>query len=657
MPKQKHNKLQKKNKVGSADFKKNFETKKKKQKVGKGRVAAANATSTEVSARALAMPHSSILRPGKEDRVLVTQRNLSLDELLVQTRHVNAGVRRDALGGLRELISQHGAMLRVRMSDILGRAVELLLDSDQATRQALLLLLGTAFQQISERIIDPFLELLVVYINSAIAHSTPSMRLDAMGALRVTIEAYPKAIAPRLGGLLPPLFQLLSAAEGDKNNRLERRMTMLRTLFLTLQCVAGAATPDASSQTGGADARWTATGTRGIEVFSPSQSLTAGSGTVLAAVALPKTSGSEKAPLEEVKAFVPELLPQVWQCWLECCPSNLADRARHAHDLLLIVRLLLQLFRPTTPPQSGQPSGLGLPVPSTFVAETRRHLLVHCPLRPGADGSEGTVPVLPDQRGAEGVATVLAAVDVAVCELIVLVAAGGNGGDSQLAKSKSKRRSSDAPAPDVWYKETQDMIMQLLRDESAGTALRGVAAADGIAAFDTAGRLVHVASALVRVTTPTEATAIWEGLTALFKRSRRAEVVQRHIFALWTADPDAVPRALRKDWLLVLFRLLWELQTSDETLTLAILSSVLECLRRRRRRLVLGSDQGGTAADMVLGSSGENAVGDAVEKLHAAIIPFFCQRTATRKRRQSSPAKPGAWTCIYPIKRLSHQPL
>ena len=200
------------------------------------------------------------------------------------------------------------------------------------------------------------------------------------------------------------------------------------------------------------------------------------------------------------------------------------------------------------------------------------------------------------------------------------------------------------------------MIMQLLRDESAGTALRGVAAADGIAAFDTAGRLVHVASALVRVTTPTEATAIWEGLTALFKRSRRAEVVQRHIFALWTADPDAVPRALRKDWLLVLFRLLWELQTSDETLTLAILSSVLECLRRRRRRLVLGSDQGGTAADMVLGSSGENAVGDTVEKLHAAIIPFFCQRTATRKRRQSSPAKPGAWTCIYPIKRLSLTP-
>ena len=150
MPKQKHNKLQKKNKVGSADFKKNFEIKKKKGKVGQGKVAGANATSTEISAKALAMPHSSILRASKEERGLVTQRNLSLDELLVQTRHVNAGVRKEALVGLRELVTEHGVMLRVRMSDILGRAVELLLDSDQGTRQALQDLLRTAFQQISE---------------------------------------------------------------------------------------------------------------------------------------------------------------------------------------------------------------------------------------------------------------------------------------------------------------------------------------------------------------------------------------------------------------------------------------------------------------------------------------------------------------------------
>lgn len=150
MPKQKHNKLQKKNKIGSADFKKNFDIKKKKGKVGKGKVAGANATSTEVSAKALAMPHSSILKASKEERGLVTQRNLSLDELLVQTRHANAGVRREALVGLRELISEHRLMLRVRMSDILGRAVELLLDSDQGTRHALQDLLRTAFQQINE---------------------------------------------------------------------------------------------------------------------------------------------------------------------------------------------------------------------------------------------------------------------------------------------------------------------------------------------------------------------------------------------------------------------------------------------------------------------------------------------------------------------------
>jgi hypothetical protein len=59
-----------------------------------------------------------------------------------------------------------------------------------------------------QRIIAPFLELLVVYIKSAIAHSTPSMRLDAMGILRVAIDAYPRAIASRLPGLFPLLFQV-----------------------------------------------------------------------------------------------------------------------------------------------------------------------------------------------------------------------------------------------------------------------------------------------------------------------------------------------------------------------------------------------------------------------------------------------------------------
>ena len=663
MPKQKHNKLQQKNKLGSADFKKNFDIKKKKGKVGKGKVAGANATSTQISAKALAMPHSSILKASKDERGLVTARNLSLDELLVQTRHVSGSVRREALVGLRELISEHGTMLRVRMSDILGRAVELLLDSDQSTRQALQLLLQTAFEQISERIIAPFLELLVVYIKSAIAHSTPSMRLDAMGALRVAIAAYPNAIAPRLGGLFPLLFQLLSAAEGDKNNKLERRMTMLRTLFVTLQCAAGEAHRDATataavaaapvaaeepSASTPADARWTATGTRNVEAFIPRQQSVCSDARSNVNVMSTDGSSGTASSMREIEAFVPVLLPQVWQCWLECCPADLADRARHSRDLLLIMRLLLQLFRPT----SHQPSGLGLPVPPNFVSELRRHVLTHCPLRPGADGSAGTIPVMAGQTGTEGVATILAAVDVAVCELVAMVAVGDTNGDGGSAAAlvqsspKQQRKSAASPhrsqavavAPQyVWYRRVHDMTLQLLTDESAAVARKGVAAADGIAAFDTGEALVRVASTLLRVSEPAEATALWGGMTTLFKRSRPSEAVQGHLFDLWASDPDAVPASLWKDWLMVLFKLLWELQlqSTNEALSLAILCSLLGCLRRRRKQLIRKGDE-----DTVLGW-GEDTIADNIEALQKAFIPFFCQRTTSRKRRQSAPARLG----------------
>lgn len=655
MPKANFNKLQHKNKLGSADFKRNFDIKKKKGKVGKGKVAGANATSTAISSRALAMPHSSILKGSKEERGLVTARNLSLDELLVQTRHVTGNVRREALVGMRELISEHGTMLRVRMSDILGRAVELLLDPDQSTRQALQLLLQTAFEQINERVVAPFLELFVVYIKSAIAHSTPSMRLDAMGALRVAIAAYPNAIAPRLGGLFPVLFQLLSAAEGDKNNKLERRLAMLRTLFVTLQCAAGeaqrdaAAAPDAAEEASTPDgARWTATGTKNVEAFIPRQHSVCSDarGNV---VATGGSSGDTASYMREIEAFVPVLLPQVWQCWLECCPADLADRARYSRDLLLIMRLLLQLFRP----KSHQPSGLGLPVPPNFVSEMRRHVLTHCPLRPGADGSAGTIPVMAGQTGTEGVSTILAAVDVAVCELVAMVAAGDTNGDggsaAALTQSSPKQQRKAAASPHrsqavavgaqyVWYRRVHDMTLQLLTDESAAAARKGVAAADGIAAFDTGEALVRVASTLLRVSQPTEAGALWGGMTALFKRSRPTEAVQRHLFDLWASDPEAVPASLWKDWLMVLFKLLWELQSTDEGLSLAILCSLLGCLRRRRKQLIRKGDE-----DTVLGW-GEDTIADNIEALQKAFIPFFCQRTTSRKRRQSAPARLGGET-------------
>ena len=229
------------------------------------------------------------------------------------------------------------------------------------------------------------------------------------------------------------------------------------------------------------------------------------------------------------------LLPQVWQCWLECCPADLTDRVHHSRDLLLIIRLLLQLFRPS----SHNPAGLGLPVPPNFLSEIRRHILTHCPFRPGADGSQGNV-AMAGQTGTEGVVSILAAVDVAVCELVATVAVGDttsdDGSTATAIQSQPKAPSGATNVVSsqyVWYRPVHDMALELLTDESATNVLRGVSAADGIAAFDTGAVLVKVAHTLLRLSQPDDANDIWSGLTALFRRSRPREAMQRHLFKLW----------------------------------------------------------------------------------------------------------------------------
>ena len=136
---------------------------------------------------------------------------------------------------------------------------------------------------------------------------------------------------------------------------------------------------------------------------------------------------------------------------------------------------------------------------------------------------------------------------------------------------------------------------------------------------------------------PVQALGIWYGPYPSEDKSISTSVQlfvnSQHV--LNATDPNAVPSSLWKDWLLVLFKLLWDLKATDEALSHAILCSLLTCLRHRRKQLVICADE-----EEVL-QSGEATIADRIESLQKAFIPFFCQRTTSRKRRQSAPAKLG----------------
>lgn len=102
-------------------------------------------------------------------------------------------------------------------------------------------------------------------------------------------------------------LQLLSAAEGDKNNKLERRMVMLRTLLVTLQCAAGSGQVDKDSAQAeqGAGMLWKAEGAVPPEAFLPRQSSDGRDARAAVAEFLTISAENSLPDSLEIDAFVP----------------------------------------------------------------------------------------------------------------------------------------------------------------------------------------------------------------------------------------------------------------------------------------------------------------------------------------------------------------
>jgi hypothetical protein len=587
---------------------------------------------------------------------------------------------------------------------------------------------------LSQQLIAPFLEEVVVYLRSAIAHPTPSLRLDAMAALRLVIEAYPTAIGPRLPELYQPLFQLLSspsAAGGggsgggaSQGNQLERRAAMLQTLLLTLQCAAcpspGTKSTYGNVRRGCHEVDVAVAAAVRVEAFVPGRKfddprLWSGSTAAVAVPLVHSVASGSRGINDETAAHVPVrglsacshvghlfacmadcwarasqlLLQQLWQVWLECCPSDWSQRRRYARNLLLVVRLLLQLFRPNNSADmkrtGQQPKGLGLRWPPNFPTDVRRYLLVHCPMRLGNEGGSSggdnvggkhAVEQVPERnRGdMDTVDTVLTAVDVAICELVLLISAESRGA---AALTAAERLLLGRSAPDnkhlaqvhqpAWKSRVFELVVQLMRDRSMemATALRGVvgvrraadlgasAGASSSVSYDTGGALVRVSRALLHqldadttaspvggvlsIALPTAssslAPALWDGCTQLFHRAKASDAVKRQMFEFFAAAPDTVPAPYREKWLRVLCKLLCDLRTLDAGFTTAILSLLLHCLRRRRC-----SASDGGAVHTIEGCGNLSHVGATIEESQAGLTPFFYYRGTTRgQQRRGSP--------------------
>ncbi|KAF8323059.1 hypothetical protein DL93DRAFT_618999 [Clavulina sp. PMI_390] len=176
-----------KKKEKTADFTK------AKLKLGKGKQAASNATDTSFKARSIALPKQSI-SVVKDESAPTTKRNHTLDELLVQMKHYSPAVRKDAIGGIRELLSENPELIEDSLHSLLNRCVGLISDEDAMVRKSLISLLAWLLPTIPPDNLSPHAPLLMLFTTSALSHIFPEIRVDGVRFVDILLQVVPNVV-------------------------------------------------------------------------------------------------------------------------------------------------------------------------------------------------------------------------------------------------------------------------------------------------------------------------------------------------------------------------------------------------------------------------------------------------------------------------------
>ncbi|KAJ3868716.1 hypothetical protein EV359DRAFT_31693 [Lentinula novae-zelandiae] len=177
----------KRRKEKAADFAK------AKLKLGKGKQAPSNAIDTSFKARSIALPSQSIAVE-KDDSAPTTRRKLSLDDLIVNIKHHNPGTRKDTIFGFRELLDAHWELIDSSLPILINVTVRIIGDEDASVRKALLSFYSWLIPRIPKEDLVPHAPLILLFTSSAQTHIFPEIRIDAIRFLNIFLEYFPEVI-------------------------------------------------------------------------------------------------------------------------------------------------------------------------------------------------------------------------------------------------------------------------------------------------------------------------------------------------------------------------------------------------------------------------------------------------------------------------------
>ncbi|XP_024016945.1 uncharacterized protein LOC21387601 isoform X2 [Morus notabilis] len=179
-------------KASKKQQKRGVDFKKIKRKIGRKLPPPKNATNTEIKSKAIILPEQSVA--SEKAGLAVNKKGLTLKELLQQTSHHNAKVRKDALVGIRDLLLKHPAELTLHKYAVIEKLRERIGDDDKVVRETLYQLFKSViFPDCKEDNQGVFISLLTAYIFSAMTHLAIEVRLMAFKFFDLVVQYYPNS--------------------------------------------------------------------------------------------------------------------------------------------------------------------------------------------------------------------------------------------------------------------------------------------------------------------------------------------------------------------------------------------------------------------------------------------------------------------------------
>ncbi|MED6111713.1 hypothetical protein PIB30_054890, partial [Stylosanthes scabra] len=175
-------------KPGGVDFKKI------RRKIGKKLPPPKNATNTEIKSKAIVLPEQSVA--ADKAGLAVNKKGLTLKELLQQTSHHNAKVRRDALVGIKDLFNKFPAEMKLHKYAAIEKLRERIGDDDKVVRRTLYdLFKSVILPGCKEDNQELIISLLMAYIFNAMTHLAFDIRIMAFDFLDLVLQFYPPSFS------------------------------------------------------------------------------------------------------------------------------------------------------------------------------------------------------------------------------------------------------------------------------------------------------------------------------------------------------------------------------------------------------------------------------------------------------------------------------